>query len=56
MTCEQPLIRLICELPLVPPEGQEGEQVVVDVAPEDVAAEVARLQAAGWHLITDWPL
>lgn len=50
------LIRLICEEPLFPPEGGEGQPLVVDVEPERVAAEVARLQAEGWRLITEWPL
>lgn len=54
MTCG--LVRLICEEPLNPPPGQEGQSVVVDVLPEQVAAEVARLKTEGWQLISEWPL
>lgn len=54
MTCG--LIRLICEEPTAPPPGQDGRPLVFDVPPERVAAEVSRLQAEGWQLITEWPL
>jgi hypothetical protein len=54
MTCG--LIRLICEEPLSPPPGQEGRPLVVDIAPEQVAAEVARLQGEGWQVVSEWPL
>lgn len=54
MTCG--LVRLICEEPLSPPQGQDGRPLVVDVLPEQVAAEVARLKAEGWQLISEWPL
>jgi len=54
MTCG--LVRLICEEPTAPPPGQEGGSLVVDVLPEQVAAEVARLQAEGWQTISEWPL
>ncbi|MBU6251207.1 MAG: hypothetical protein KGO47_08590 [Cyanobacteria bacterium REEB417] len=54
MTCG--LVRLICEEPTVPPPGQDGRPLVLDVRPEDVAAEVARLQDEGWQTISEWPL
>jgi len=54
MTCG--LIRLICEEPLSSPPGQEGRPLVVDIAPEQVAAEVARLQGEGWQVVSEWPL
>ena len=54
MTCG--LIRLICEEPLAPPPGSDGRPLVVDVRPEAVAAEVARLQAEGWQVVSEWPL
>jgi hypothetical protein len=54
MTCG--LIRLICEEPTAPPPGQDGRPLVVDVAPAEVAAEVARLQAEGWRVVSEWPL
>jgi len=50
------IVRLICEKPLEPPPGQAGRPLVVDVEPEQVAAEVARLKAEGWQLITEWSL
>lgn len=50
------LIRLICELPIDPPQGQEGEPVVNDIEAEDVAIEMARLHANGWQLISQWLL
>jgi hypothetical protein len=55
MTCG--LVRLICEEPTALPPGQEGSRsLVVDVLPEQVAAEVARLQSEGWQTISEWPL
>ena len=50
------LVRLICEEPLLPPEGHGDRPLVVDVDPAEVAATVQRLQAEGWRLITEWPL
>jgi hypothetical protein len=52
------IIRLICEEPLEPPDSWDGSPLVVDVDPDPdrVAAEVERLQAAGWQLISEWPL
>jgi hypothetical protein len=54
MTCGP--VRLICEEPLAPPSDQDGCPLVVDVLPEAVAAEVARLQAEGWRVVSKWPL
>jgi hypothetical protein len=55
MTCG--LVRLICEEPLAPPADRDGcPALVVDVLPRDVAAEVARLKARGWRVISEWPL
>jgi hypothetical protein len=53
------LVRLICEDPSdswQPPEGQQGKSLVVDVHPEDVAREVARLKGEGWQFISEWQL
>jgi hypothetical protein len=46
------LIRLICEEPSAPPAGQDGKPLVVDVEPHQVVAEVARLQAEGWRVVS----
>lgn len=54
MTCG--LIRLICEEPIDPPPGHDGRPLVVDVTPEQLSAELTRLQAEGWQLISEWPL
>ena len=54
MTCG--LIRLICEEPTAPPSGQEGQPLVVDVAPAEVAAEAARLQGEGWQVVSEWAI
>ena len=50
------LIRLICEEPLDPPPDHDGRPLVVDVTPDQVAAEVQRLQRAGWRFISQWSL
>jgi hypothetical protein len=54
MTCG--LVWLICEEPSAPPPGQDGCSLVVDVLPEAVVAEAARLQGEGWQVISEWPL
>ena len=56
MTCG--LIRLICEEPAEPPPDGDGQaqRLVVDVPAADVPAEVLRLQAQGWRVISEWPL
>lgn len=50
------LVRLICEEPLIPPPDQAGKPLVLDLPAEEVAAEVARLKAEGWHFISQWQL
>jgi hypothetical protein len=54
MTCGY--VRLICEEPTIPPEGQQGKPLVIDVKQEDVAEAVKQLQADGWQTISEWPL
>lgn len=54
MTCGY--VRLICEEPDNPPEGQQGKPLVIDVKQEHVAQTVKQLQADGWQTISEWPL
>lgn len=50
------LVRLICEEPLTPPPGQEGKPVVIEVTPQQVSIELARLRQDGWQQISQWKL
>ena len=50
------IVRLICEEPLNPPPGQEGKPVVVEVLPQHVSTELARLRRDGWQHISEWHL
>lgn len=50
------IVRLICEEPLTPPPGQEGKPVVVEVLPQHVLTELARLRRDGWQHISEWHL
>lgn len=54
MTCGY--VRLICEEPLKPPEGQQGQPLVLDVEEEFVVETTDRLLSQGWKLISKWNL
>jgi hypothetical protein len=54
MTCGY--VRLICEEPFEPPEGQQGQPLVLDVEEELVVETTNRLLSQGWQRISKWKL